>query len=211
MCEGPGDKSLFQRLLTLHGLTDKFEVDHPGRSSGGAGRGGFAKYLSGASVSPSFLDNVEVVLIVSDNDDDPAESFKEIVDGLKSEKIFTAPAAERTLVRKAGMKAGIVILMIPMDEIGAVETLCVRAAYANWPLQPSLDAFVAVTPANAWGVTKQSKMRMQTLLAATCATKPDTNLANHWQEDAQYHIPLNHPSFDSIVQFLQAFEDVVAD
>ena len=144
------------------------------------------------------------MLIVSDNADDLPASFAEVQAGLRRTS-FGVPNNERIVIQN-GDCPSVVVLMIPMGEPGNLETLCVRAAYSKWNLQAPLDNYVTATPASTWRLGKQSKMRMQAILAAICETKPDTTLSNHWQEREEFHIPLNDPCFNGIVEFLRGFD-----
>jgi hypothetical protein len=70
--------------------------------------------------------------------------------------------------------------------------------------------YVEATPSSSWGLGKQSKMRMQAILAATCEKTPDTNLANHWLEREEFHVPIGDATFDNISEFLKKFEEILS-
>lgn len=211
LCEGDDDKQVIERLIVAHALDGRFHVTCPvlpGDRTGG--RGKFGRWLSMTrNASETFRDNVNAVLIISDNDDDPENSFHEIKMGLTKTKGFGVPQTERAVARMPGYP-DVVVMMIPGGEPGSVETLCLRAAYNKWPIEAPLDAYVAATPANAWRPGKQSKMRVHALLAATCETKPSATLANHWQERVEFHVPLTDPAFADIVTFLRNFEAMIS-
>ena len=101
-------------------------------------------------------------------------------------------------------------MMIPLDEPGNLEELWLRAAYRKWPLQEPLDNYVAATPANDWRPGKQSKMRANALLAATCEPNPDTSFADHWQAGPDFHVALDDGCFIGIVDFLRGFDALLA-
>lgn len=211
LCEGVSDKRFFDQLIRCHNISpDQFDVYFPSRyGQDGGGRGKFGPWLSTTyETSESFRENVKAVLIVSDNDDDPAASFAEVQAG-SDRAAFGAPNDERIVAQKNDHPF-VIVLMIPMDEPGNLETLCVLAAYNKWNLREPLNNYVSATPASDWRLGKQSKMRIQAILAATCETKPDTTLANHWQEREEFHIPLDDPAFNEIVRFLRGFEVLVA-
>lgn len=207
LCEGRTDKEFFHRLIKVHQVcVGKFKIYFPGdRHRDAGGNGEFGRYLSAMRViKPSFRDNVEAVLIVSDNDDDMEASLERIRANLD---INGFPAPDRTsVVAKKRNYPDVVILMLPFDAVGNLETLWLDAAYSKWEIRPALDDYVKVVPAVAWSVGKQSKMRMHSILAATCATKPETSFLHHWQEHEDYHIPLNDPCFNDLVDFLRNFE-----
>ncbi len=159
--------------------------------------------------SETFRENVKAVLIISDNDDDPALSFTEIQDGLRAAGGFGVPEQERIVVQQPGYPA-ILIFMIPPGEHGNLETLCLPAAYQKWPFKEALDVYVRATPASDWRLGKQSKMRMQALLAAICKKQPDTTFNWHWQLPEKYRVPVTDPCFNDVVGFLNDFEALLA-
>lgn len=210
LCEGESDKRFFERLMEARNITSNFEVQFPGRGkSGVGGRGGFGRRLKAVSMGETFKANVKTVLIVSDNDNNMKASFKAVQREIEKATGFPIPAVERVVARATEFPS-VVILMIPMGECGNLETLCLHAAETKWRLTAALDTFVAATPAKGWPLSKQSKMRLQTTLAATCRKKPDTSFAQHWCEHSKYRIPVTDPCFDSIACFLENFGDLLA-
>ena len=210
LCEGEADKRFLDRLIQFHDITPvKFSVHFPSRGDDPTGgRGKFGRWLAAAhETSQSFQDNVGAVLVISDNDDNRAASFGEVAAGLTAGG-FPVPQQERVVARQRDYP-DIVVLMIPIGENGNLETLCVRAAYSKWDLEGCLDTYVAGTPAAQWRLGKQSKMRMQALLAATCETQPDISLAYVWQQREEFHLPLGDPAFAGIVEFLTDFENLL--
>ena len=210
LCEGDSDKKLIDRLLVDRGISDRsnFHVQFPDRKGGRGGRSLFGDYLANLQqVSPSFRDNVKALLVVSDNDLDLATSLKEVRDELKKAQ-FPVPPAER-VVKRAAAYPSVVILMLPKGIRGNLETLCVEAAHQKWGLKVPLDTFVAAAPANAWGIGDQSKARLQAMLAMTCETNPAASLGYLWAEPPQYHLPLSHPAFDDLADFLRGFGALV--
>lgn len=211
LCEGEADKRFFDQLIARHNIfRDRFDVHFPSRhAQDSGGRGKFGSWLSTTyETSESFRDKVQAVLIVSDNDDDPGDSFVQVQAGLQRAG-FGTPDRDR-IVARADDRPATVVLMIPIDEPGNLETLCVRAAYNKWNIQAAIEGYVQATPASNWRLGKQSKTKIQAILAATCETKPDTNLAYHWQEREEFHVPLQDAAFANIVDFLRGFGDLIA-
>jgi len=210
LCEGVGDLRFYKRLFEAKGIGADFTVRVPvinGKYAGG--RPQFGRYLSSISVDQAFIDNVKAILIVSDNDTDPAVSFAEVQKQIRQAKTFAVPTTERTVARTNDPPA-VVILMLPIGAAGNLETLCLTAAYSKWPaLKPHLDTLVTNTPPNGWTVGKQGKMRMQTMLAATNHKQPDTGFAGHWDQPDEFRVPLDHACFDSLVTFLTDFPTLV--
>jgi hypothetical protein len=176
LCEGEGDKRFFDRLIEFRGIPNEFQVRFPDRAGDPTGgRAKFGKWLDTQYVSSEdFRRNIKAVLIVSDNDQAPADSLQEVLRALREAKGYAAPTAERTVARKSGYPS-LVILMIPDRRPGNLETMCVQAALNKWPaIKDPLDAFVSATPPNGWHIGKQSKMRLQALIAATCEERPES-------------------------------------
>lgn len=201
LCEGLSDKQFFHQLIRFHNIcVGQFNIYFPG--SGGKEK--LARWVSTTrSTRPEFRENVEAVLIVADSDDDADVSFRGIQDGLRDAS-FPIPDDERTVARKPDYPA-VVVLMLPLGEPGNLETLCVRAAYSKWGIRPALEKYVDATPASNWSLGKQSKMRLHAMLAATCASKPETSFAHLWQEQEEFHLPLGDPCFTDLVEFLKNF------
>ncbi len=210
LCEGESDKRFFDRLIEVRNIDPNFYVQFPGRGQyGTGGRGNYGWWLErNYSVSETFRTKVKAVLVVSDKDDDPATSLQEVRREIEK-ALFPVPLPERVVAKSNGFPAT-VILMIPMEGEGNLETLCLHAAQDKWNLRNELDTFVAASPASQWGTSKQSKMKLQTILAATCKARPDAGFTQHWWQNAEYHIPLDHKCFDSIADFLNNFGTVIA-
>src|SRR5687767_11551490 len=79
LCEGPGDQRFFERLFETRNIGQDFSIRYPHREGKwNGGRGAFGSDLKAISVSQSFIDNVKAILIVTDKDSDPDESFTEV-------------------------------------------------------------------------------------------------------------------------------------
>jgi hypothetical protein len=209
LCEGESDKRFLDRLLEarIPLLRDQFHVQFPDRKGARGGRTLFGNYLANVlATSASFQANVQAVLIVSDNDDDPAQSWKEVAIELDKAK-FPIPAAERVATKpKRGFPQVVVLMWPDKQQLGNLETVCADAIHAKWGIKRSIDAFMNATPAHGWTVGKQSKMRLHATVAATCATAPEATFAAQWDEAPQYHvISIDHPSFNWIEAFLAGF------
>jgi len=144
---------------------------------------------------------------VSDKDDDPQDSFNQVQNELRKAG-FPIPVTEQTVARKNEYPE-IVVLMLPIRGKGNLETLCVEAMLHKWPLKDALNAFVTATPATEWGISKQSKMRMQSILASTCKDQPDVSFARHWELKPEYRLPLDHHCFEELVRFLRNFPNLL--
>jgi hypothetical protein len=209
LCEGVGDLRFFHNLFKARSIGTNFSIRHPWREGKyNGGRGNFGIDLANISVSESFIENTKAVLVVSDNDEDQAASFEQVKGELKKAGNFGIPDAAG-IVSTQSNSHKVVVLMLPIGRKGNLETLCLEAAYSKWPLQQNLDEFVKKCPANDWNISKQSKMRLQTILAATNKKRPDTGFAGHWNSESDYLIPLDHACFDELANFIRNFESLL--
>jgi hypothetical protein len=210
LCEGESDKRFFDKLIEKRKIENSFQVYFPSRGNDKrAGRSKFGTWLDVASVSEEFIENIKAVLIVSDNDSEPAKSLEELKEALKSAPAFAIPNKAQEVAAPQRDVPPLVILMVPIGGVGGLETLCLTAAYEKWPLKTAVDTFMSETAARNWTVGKQSKMQLQCVIAATCAPRPDAGFVGHWWERDEYHIPLDHPIFDGIAEFLGNFRGMI--
>lgn len=173
------------------------------------GNGGFAARLSLLlETSSTFRSNVKAVLIVSDKDDNPNDSFERIKLSLENAG-FPAPDEPSACAKKNGY-ADVVILMVPIRSNGNIETLCLEAMWKQWNFKAAVDAYIAATPSSGWGVSKQSKAKMHALLAGICEQSPDVRFDGVWSLNGQYHLDLDHHCFEELVRFLNNFGRMLA-
>lgn len=207
LCEGMGDKRFFESLFKAKGIGADFHIRFPHRDGKyNGGRGNFGSDLLAISMDETFITNVKAILVVSDNDTEA--SLAEVQHELKKASLPVPDAAGKVAAQKDRPK--VVVLMVPSDAQGNLESLCLTSAYDKWPLKDQLDKFVAECPSKDWSVGKQSKMRMQTILAATNDSQPDCGFGAHWNQKEKYRIPLNHESFNNLTDFLTNFAATVA-
>ena len=123
LVEGVGDRKFLYHLMRQNdGIPKQFDVYDCG------GRSGFGKFLRTHRLAEDFIQNVKAVLIISDNDD--ADSFQAVCNELASAS-FPVPLAAGT-VASENDKPKVVIYMLPHDQEGNLEHLCLPSAYAKW-------------------------------------------------------------------------------
>jgi hypothetical protein len=197
--EGVTDQSVFEAIFKAHGLTDMqaFAAVVHGR---GGGWSFFGEFLGILATSPGF-DKVKLIVMVGDNDTN--ESFKNVTDQIHSAH-YSRPKAVKEIAHTHN-KPNIVVLMVPVDRNGCIESLCYEAAREKWPdLIDPLQRFESEMPARNWTENKKVKMRTQCLLAATCKPKPDIAIKDLWQKGAEYALPVDGPAFAPIAAFLKS-------
>jgi hypothetical protein len=208
LCEGSSDKAFFTGLINNHDDLPDFQVQFPlGADEETGGYTKYGEFLKNAPTATGFS-VLKAVLIVADNDDCPEQRFQEIQAQLRqTAKGYGIPKHPLEVAKSSSDLPSIAVMMLPLDgQHGNLETICLIAAYDRWPeLKTPLDEYVSQTHANEWNELRQAKMRVQCLLAATCQQNPYTTLSTLWTRPEQYHIPLDHPCFEDIVNALRGF------
>jgi hypothetical protein len=204
VCEGAGDKAFFRALINHLGLTD-FQVVFPKREADGTGGWTkFGKFLDEIRDIESFK-KIRAVLLVADNDEDQTARFAQIQNQLRRAGGYGIPDRPQVVARVEGFPS-LAVLMIPVDgSPGNLEHCLLEAAYSKWNLQQHLDQYINNTPANAWPVNKQDKARIQCVIATTCRQNPNTPLSFLWDRPDEYRIPVDHPCFQRLADFLRGF------
>lgn len=199
--EGAQDEAFLRHLLenrNIQGYQAGFP-EPPSQSS--AGRGGFGSILSGLRVRPDFK-NIRVVVLVSDNDEDPAVSFNEVRAQITEAGSFSVPIQPLEVVQTANHPDLVVFMLPSTGQIGCLETLCLPAGLEKWStLRPCIDEYSRCVDVGTWPKSKQSKMQLRSLFAAACKTDPNTSLVHAWNRNPPL-IPLGHNSFDQLAGFL---------
>ncbi len=211
LCEGESDRRFFNQLIETRAIPNEFQVRFPSRSPTDrtGGRSRFGPWLMAATLNTGWP-SIRAVLIVSDNDDSPNASFEEVRASLAAGDWRAIPTAEGQ-VAKAKNFPDTVIQMVPSNQIGGLEDLCLLAAYSKWQnIEAPLGVYAQAAGVGSWGATKQSKMKLQSLIAATCQARPDAGFMGHWREDSQYHVPMDHDAFDDLADVLLRFPLLIA-
>lgn len=204
LCEGPDDREFFRALIEARALP-KFRARHNGTREDP--RGGNTKFGPGLRAHYEISGNrrFRKVLIVSDNDDNPAESFDRVRQQVERYFGF-APGAAREIVPGP---PSVMILMIPWDgERGNLEALCLDAAKnADARVSADVDNFAAQVQVDRWDNDNRKKeMWLRSNLAARCEREPFVTLRNVFTNPRhQYLIPLDDPSFRDIADVLSTF------
>lgn len=215
ICEGRSDQAFFRELIRRRGLA-QFDVFNPQDLNGtGPGKDGYKAFLEGLSVrlaSPSPL--VRGILLVADNDLDPAVAFANIQRQIR-EAVggYGVPANPLEVARSTavpGMPPTVVLMLPWTGERGALESLLLGAIYkGNTGIKACIDDYCRCTSSHQWDLVKQSKMRIQALLAAMCRSNPDVPLQGAWSQSEQL-IDVTLSEFDRIADFLAGFDGLVA-
>jgi hypothetical protein len=149
------------------------------------------------------------ILILSDNDDSPANAFRSVSEQISSAEGYKAPSQPLEVVRTDSVPPLVVVMLPWKDQPGNLETLClISSCDSHRTIRACLDEYVTCTGANTWGLAKQSKMKMRCFLSSTCNSDPNTSLVYAWSR-GENPIPLNHRCFDQVADFLREFDNYI--
>ncbi|MGA2481739.1 MAG: DUF3226 domain-containing protein [Candidatus Acidiferrales bacterium] len=153
---------------------------------------------------------VKGVLVVGDNDADPAASFQHIQSQIQAAGGFGIPASPLEVARSQD-KPPIVVMMLPWTSLpGNLETLCLDAMYAaHNHLKDCIDDYCTCTRTSDWDLAKQSKMRMRCLMSSICQSDPDVPLTGAWSH-RETIVSLEHRAFDGVSDLLNRFDSQIA-
>lgn len=206
LCEGPDDRAFFALFIQARGLPH-FRVRHNGTPDDP--KGGNTKFVSGLRAYYEFEGSrrFDKVLIVSDNDDEPDESFARVRDQIQTYFGFAPQAPNDSVNGPPFLK----ILMLPADgDSGNLETLCTDAARrADMEKAGHVDTFAALVRTERWdSACHKGEMWLRSNLAARCERDPFVTLRNVFTVPRnQFLIPLNDACFNAISEVLNGFAD----
>jgi len=209
LCEGEQDRAFFRHLIADRSLPP-FHIVFPTRPHATiGGRGAFGQMLSALRLVRGF-DDLTGIVVVSDNDEDPEAAFRATVEQITSAHGYSAPREPLVVVRNPGSPPLLVMALPWIGRPGTLETLCLEAAYAQHPgIGVCLDRYVDCAGVAAWSLTKRLKMQMRSILTASCRSDPNTSLVYAWSRPEAL-IPLGHPCFNQVAEFLAGFDEYVA-
>jgi hypothetical protein len=211
LCEGMHDVQFFYYLREVRSLP-AFQAVSCGYIAGAPpGRDG-VDYLTGAlnalPALPTFFSKLKSILIVADNDRDPATSLKkiqryigaaiEIQPGVR----YAIPAAEQTA---AGANPTITVLMLPWTGTpGALDNLCLAAAQSKEPaIAACVDSFERCINPIGWEPQRVAKMKLRAHISAAYSD-PYISPAWVWRDNTNL-VPLTDAVFNQIETFLRGF------
>lgn len=202
ICEGRKDAGFLKHLLTENGLRG-FQFAYPDYAIGGQGKDSLHRVLNALEVREPTLSQREAIIFVVDSDRDPQIALRDAQNQIRlAEETYGIPNAFDVSAR-TGTKPPVIVTAIPSPtERGNLETLLLRSIPAHWPdIDICLEDFYNCSPADSWNdLNKQSKMKMQCVVAAMCADDPCCSVAYIWKY-ATFRQLLTHDCFKHIVDF----------
>lgn len=212
VCEGSSDEAFFHALIAA-GRIPAFSVRQTADAGKGKGNDHFGDFLA-ALVNWDAFEKLQNVILVSDNDSNPAVSFNKVraqVEGAHPDAdppiVFEAP---RRACQTAHGSPAVTIIMLPWrGRRGCLETLCLDAAREatdrSVGVMRCVEGFARCTGADGWPASKLSKMQLQAMLVGQNKRNPCVSLSNVWRDELPF-IPLDHACFDDLCEFLSRFD-----
>ncbi|MEE8633021.1 MAG: hypothetical protein V3S93_00950 [Methyloceanibacter sp.] len=155
-------------------------------------------------------ENIKGVLLLSDKDEDTTTALDEINASLARGTDLPKPTKERALEKVRGFPPLVVLLVPHSEEKGSLETLCLTAAYSKWPnVKGPLDNLATEMGVDDWSANKTAKMRVQTIIASTCRSRPDAGFKGHWDQAEEFHLPVGDAAFNDLANFLSGFRALI--
>jgi len=197
VCEGKADVAFFEHLITERDLPEFQVLPANGNSR-------YEDILVALTAAPGFS-GLSGILVVGDNDRNPATAFQNIRAQIQAAGGYGVPNALRVPARNASFPP-IVVLMVPWDDtVGCLETLLLEAVRTvNPELGMCVDAYATCAHIDAWNEIERSKMKLQSLTSVICRSDPTTPVSFAWSRPEAI-ISLAQPCFNQIVDFLRAF------
>ena len=194
LCEGVEDKKFLEKLIETRHIGG-FDF-HP-RCGGNTI---FGETLRGLRVNRK-IEERKSIIIVADNDGNPAESFIHIQQEITSAGCII-PERPRQATQQDNMPP-LYVVMIPWDDdAGCLETLCLSAAEkCNPSALKCVDGLIECVGGNTWDVAKRGKLRMRCYLSSACKSDPNTSLQYAWSRPEAL-IPIDDSCFNRIAEYL---------
>ena len=216
LCEGMHDVQFFSHLILQRNLPS-FEILSCGHVVD-APRDGISHLTEALDELPSIpgFQNLRAILIVADNDSDPAVAFARVTTMINATAEILGPTNRRYIaplvpLTKAGTNPVIVVMMIPLTDVpGSLDTMCLTAAMNGAPtIAPCVEAFAKCAGADTWPITKLGKMKLRSLISAGYRDNPYLQPAWVWRDGTSL-VPLPDHVFDNIASFLSNFPTFIS-
>jgi hypothetical protein len=204
VCEGDGDQAFFRHLCAARDIAG-FQIE-----KSGGGNSGFADYFIGLSAR-SGSERLKGVIVSSDNDTAPDESFKLVRNQLKKAKV-PAPDNPLKVLKWGSVEFAVAVMMIPFSDgtshRGCLETLLLQAARETSPdIYTCAEEYVKCTGADRWqNQGAIDKLRLRCILSAAWSEDPYLGLQYALLPEKGL-LPLQHHRFDEIATFIRAFPE----
>lgn len=208
MCEGFADKAFFSRLIQERGLPS-FDIPFPNCETKG-GRGHFSEMLKAIRASSKYS-QLSAILIVSDNDNNPDASFREVQEQIQIATGYPVPNTPMQVAKAAGQPA-VLVMMLPWTHIpGCLESLCRKVwAREQGATMACVGEFLRCAGVTNWDeIQKRDKAAVQFFISGSNQEDPNKSL-RYLIEGRNALLSMNDDEFNEIANALQSFGSLVA-
>ena len=207
LCEGKRDASFIHHFLANRRLSG-FQVGFPDpTTSRGFGKDAFEDYLAALRARRGFS-RLRHLVVIADNDSDPRQAFQGVQRQIRN--------AGYPVPKDVGITSGdsppfTTVLMLPgTGASGNLDTLLLKAALdGTHPLHHCFEPFWQCCKVEELPVGKASKMKLTTVVAASCQNNPSCSLVWVWSEKGN-PISLSQACFDFLEDFFRTFQNPLA-
>ena len=202
LCEGKRDAS-FILHLTANRQINGIQVGYPDEvTSNTTGNSGYREYLEKLRARTGFMGILRRVVILRDRNGSADTAFQDVAEQVRATAKYEVPQA---LEQETGGAPSIVVRLIPDTQTeGNLDVLLLSAIEATHPLNHCFDSYFACCNLSGMPVGKAAKIKLTTIVAASCQGNPSASLAFVWAERGN-PIPLNSPKFNDVADFLRHF------
>jgi len=210
LCEGKRDASFISHLAKQRNI-EGIQIGFPTpQNSDSYGEGGFKSYLVTVRAISGFK-NLKRIIILRDCDEDPGASFKSVIDQISEANNQIADAKYDIPSEPEKETEGIlkvVVRMIPnKQEKGNLDSLLLGSIdFEKHPNSFCFQQYFACCKTDALSIGRAAKIKLTTILAASCIKNPAVSLAFVWSQQ-ENPIPLDSPNFDELASFLRKYSE----
>lgn len=207
LCEGNEDAALIRALVQSVPRNIKpFDVSPINDLVDSKGNGGFEEAIIGSDILTGF-EGVDDVVIISDNDDDPAKSFgkvraqlKKAIDESNVRRNWALPIAPG--VRVVGSPSVTIWMWPSPGRAGCLETVLWEIVQRKYQTQAAcVEAALACSGADLWAIGKRDKARIRCFMSLMVKKNPALALSLLWRDQAQL-FPVNSKEFTPVSRVL---------
>jgi hypothetical protein len=201
LCEGAEESAFLKALLIERNIKGFFV------RPAAWGNTDFTRQLDAIKGTRPYTEKFLIdVVLVSDNDANPQQSFSKIQKAIKKSGDYPIPTKPYYRDRRKPVLPMVSIIMMPdVKSPGCFEGLVLRALSSgkNRKYRKCLDTYLECTPASKWSASKRDKMLLHCIVAATCQDDPRSSLALLWTTKRKMKPFLLQPCFNRISKFLE--------
>lgn len=200
LCEGKGDASFILHLAENRGING-IQVGFPDPVvSNQYGKDGFKEYLAKLRPRVGFTTILRRIAIVRDRNGSDKVAFQEVLRQITDAGGYDVPEA---LDQETTGTPSITVRLIPDTATeGNLEVLLLNAIDPNHLNKHCYDSYFECCNLERMQVGKAAKIKLTTIIAASCQSNPSCSLVNVWSTLGN-PIPLDSHIFDNIAAFLR--------